>query len=145
MYENHVGRAYLHAPLGAFFFFIALGIFGYLVTMDPKVPLLMALFGSSVPISIWYRDNIRSPRKIDIREEGILAVYWNGSTQFIPWQRFRSIAYWPGDPTKHGLAKISRGDYILEDSTFPYLLDKQLAEEVREAYARRMGKYPPMR
>ena len=145
MHDNDIGMGPIIAPLLVLLFSILLGISGYFLTGSWQGLYLLILLGSAVPIAIFYQIRIRNPRMIDIQEDGFVAVFWNGRSKFIPWERMYSAFHYPGDPTKFGMAKHSGGGYSLKAGGLPYSLKGELGKEMREAYARKMGKYPPMR
>lgn len=144
MHDNYIGMTHVVAPLCMLGFFILLGISGYFLTKSWQGLGFLFILGCILPISIFYRDNIRNPRQIDIQEDGFLAVYRNGKNEFIPWENIDTITHYAGDPTKFGLGKLDRGDYRVKGNSVPYILKDQLGKDMREAYARKMGKYPPM-
>ena len=143
MHDNYIGMTHVVAPLCMLGFFILLGISGYFLTKSWQGLGFLFILGCILPISIYYRDNIRSPRQIDIQEDGFLAVYRNGKNEFIPWERIELISFYQGDPTKFGMAAKSGGGYKLK-SGGSYPLKGELGKDMRDAYARKMGKYPPM-
>lgn len=144
MRDNNTRMTHVIGPLYLFLFFIVLGIITYFFTGRLEWSGIVIAMGSIAPLMAHYQNNIYSPRMIDIQEDGFLTVYRNGRSEFIPWTRIKEISYYPGDPIKFGISKIDKGAYLLKDKEFPYMLKDQLGKEMREAYARRMGKYPPM-
>ena len=143
MRDNNLGMTNMVAPLSLFLFAAAIGAILYLVTEEPLSLILLIIAGSVLPIMIFYRDNIRNPRQIDIQEDGFLAVYRNGKSEFISWERINAISYYPADPTKLGRKNVMSA-YQLKGKDIPFMLKDQLGKEMRDAYARKMGKYPPM-
>ncbi len=144
MHDNSIGMTYLVAPSMLILLAAFIGAILYITTDELMAMVLMIAAGSILPISIYCRDNIRNPRMIYIREDGFVAIYRNGRSEFIPWENINAISYYPGDPMKLGLRKIDKGAYLLNGKTVPHMLKGQLGKEMREAYARKMGKYPPM-
>lgn len=145
MNDNTLDMGRLIWPLLLFLWSIFLGTIAYFFLTDRLLVFAMFIaMGSILPISVFYLDKIRNPRMIDIQEDGFLAVFRNGRSEFIPWERLQMVSYYQGDPTKFGMAKKSGGGYKLKGGGL-YSLKDHLGKEMREAYARKMGKYPPMR
>ena len=143
MRDNTMESSHVIVPIVLFLFAISIGVVLYLATEELLSLVLLIVAGSILPMLVYYEIKFRNPRQIDIQEDGFLAVYRNGKSEFIPWERIRSISFYQGDPTKFGMAAKSGGGYRLKDRG-SYALKDQLGKDMREAYARKMGKYPPM-
>ena len=102
--------------------------------------ILIAVF-SSGPLAILYRDIIYSPKEVEIIEGGFMSYFRHGLQQFVSWNDITSLFYEKGDPTKYGPSRVGGACYSI-NGKIPKSLSLDVAFQIREAYARDIGRYP---
>ena len=122
MQDNHVGMTHVNGTLILVPWCLFLGAIVYsLITENLLVFAAFSVIGGIPAILVYCRDNIRNPRQIDIQEDGFLAVYRNGKSEFISWERINAISYYPADPTKLGRKNVMSA-YQLKGKAYITLL-----------------------
>lgn len=129
---------------GGFIVFLGFAIVSYF-----RINLLAAtsfiIFGSLIFFAGFYRWYYATPRAVDIGENGITMHMANGKSKTVNYEDIISFLYEPGDPSRKGDMHRGMGAMSLKGKNVPRLFQSDISIEIREAYKRKYGKYPPRR
>jgi hypothetical protein len=124
-------------------FFLILAILAY----EPDWPwttlvMIFPILGGG--LVIWNREYRKRPKSVEIYEDGVKLFFRYSKPKMIVWEDVFAINSRPGDPGT-ALGRWDSGGYLEMKNQFtPYFLTNEIAEQMREAYREKMGKYPPL-
>lgn len=84
-----------------------------------------------------------TPRFIRIEKEGVLLRLYFGRERFLPWNEIRVIGIGPHG-SRGRFDRYLKGGYVSLNKWLTYPLTLDVAHSLREAYAKRMGRYPSL-